>query len=275
MQSNDLQDQLLGSIIKTRLVNAFPPHSDIGPLVAERLRSDLNVPRAAQTRGRLASLRRGMLTVGAVLAISSAGVGIAGAASPAVRHVLRHVAEAVGIIRPAYSPVPFHVVWPYPSPGFGPGSPVLGLDDVAGGFIVPSGNGLPGSITARVTSGPPCPLAVTPCGDAGHSLPGFQSPPELQANADKGIPAIWFRFQAPPPGNGYMQIDEQATSSTALPAGQSIDVRGNPGSLNHSGDITVVTFIRQGTEVVLTTDLGASQAETEAQSLVANDQAQS
>lgn len=277
MTGNELLDRSIGSILEEHASYAVPESATVWPLVAQRMaeRQSGAVVRGSARR-RTSRLQRAAVGMAASALVATGGLSIAAAASVDVRTALQQIGQATGIlssmsftssgrvgnIEPAPS---FHLFYP----GYVPGA----LQETRAGQILPAQPARDGrpSIPASASSGGwyPCPSTPPACAGIQDPLARFTYPPELQSNSQHGIEAVWFLYQALPPGTGYVQIDEQANrADNPPPPGQTITLAGTHVTVQNMGNRTALTFIRLGTRVDVIGTVGLSEAERVAQSLM-------
>lgn len=204
---------------------------------------------AAASEHRQRRYRAGAILL-ACLAAGFVGLGVTAAASPPVRHLIAAPLTIVGItvdrgdtsVEAVTPPLPFHVLNPQYVPA---------------GLTLREFSRLPGRAnewSASLLSG-------------GASLSASPEREVTRLNA-AGIDGVYLRFEAPPPGTGYVTIVEQATTGAPVPtSGQATVLGGVQASVGQEGPVTTVSLDRNGAIVTISTDLGPQEATRLAASL--------
>lgn len=288
-QEREPYDLTMSKALKRSGPGDIPAAADIWPKVRMRLERNALTMEGRRSWPPFRMMVKVAAGLVAALLLVVGSLAVAAAASPGVRDVLHRAAEQVGLLPPVSSGVSvtgsggFHDLQPVPPfrvfylptvPSQTPAEQV--------GQILPSTSG-PGGVVAPLgflTCSPtntacrhafeflhlPCDVA---CQYYRRPFPQFRYPPDVESEYERGIATVWCWYSAVPRGADYLHIVEHpATVVDTPPHGGTVTIGGIPATLQQSGANTAIAFVRSGTSVTLTTNLGRAAAMNAAESLI-------
>jgi len=239
----------------------------IGRRLKEQSLDELAILQTKVTRN--AGVGRRVVTMALACAFAAiGGLSVAATSSASVRHALVQAIPPLGLpgVTMAHDGRPVSI---RPGPSFEvyyPSSLPVDLPIVGSGQLPNSG----------LTVGLNCVEEAQICQQTDTKLLDLFPPPAtgpsdwpatIEPLAQRGIPVVWVGRHAIPPDQRSIQIVEWSVNAKSISEQPNTIIGGNPATVDRSGSETIITLKRGTTAIQITTNLGATSAESIAASL--------
>jgi len=266
MQDDDMVTTSVERVLKERAAQGIPNGLDLWPRIERRVAQQAQTPRR-QSQFRFVRRTRILAASCLVAALTSSGLAIS--ASPTLRHAL---AQVIPLFPPGHDGVSMsrdgHLLAISPTPPFrvfypDAVSPTLRYHAIGQWH----GDGTVRGTTGGILSSAYCPNEDHDCNTRARQatlqmFPGIRGaptglPPIVVSAVGKGLDVVWFGMHGLPPDSERVEIAEW--DAKAFPRDVGVTESLQTG--------TIVTLVKDGTEIEVQTNLGVSATQSLADSL--------